>query len=669
MHASDSSPSATPETGDRLPLWWWIVVGISFLARMYVVADDEIVPRVYDSVSYAQIAAHYFSPNDPYAFLPLHRPGLGILAWSVAELGIPYKLFLDGLLGLASLMAAIVFFRMTGARLASLFVMLAISWHPWFIIQSWMFMTESVVSILLLLLLICAVNLICRPISEWSLPMALLAGVTASVFVLMRNELPVLAGFYGVILVIAILRRRSELGRKMFTRKGSWRVVLVFVPLLMAWSSTQILKAYHQSRFGVRAMCATEADGIVDLINALYSIDPEKKARYVPVPYESLKLACEHSPVMARHEFLLLHQQRGCYLTAKRILNLDEEVGTWINWHLVDCFYGVDRRSNRQMRIAAREIRQAVARGDLPGRRARFPIDPLWREWLPELPGKFWTAVYASTRNFDQALESDLELFFVDSSIERSFFDKGLLRRGGTGLNHTLYLNARCHGKETQITSAQVFTQDNELIAEVPVRTSFEGFPAINLKLGDSDNFDTRKPLALRMVREGHPVSLSTIIPLGENSWDSVKTCYFNFESEDQPFHQESWRVSYDRYLPENKVRQNVRNKLNSRPWLGLLLAVIAAFGTALFVKTDHSVIRNVVWVAVAGLCFLAGRSMFYTLVDVWLSWGLNRYVHPNAFIAIFSLACLSFVGGALIRALVVRLSAKSKRSESETLA
>ena len=85
--------------------------------------------------------------------------------------------------------------------------------------------------------------------------------------------------------------------------------------------------------------------------------------------------------------------------------------------------------------------------------------------------------------------EADFARFHMENSVERSFFDLGLLRRGGTGFNRTHYVSVRCTGKDTRVTSAQILTSGHELIAEVPVKIDFEGFPSINLTLSDSDNW------------------------------------------------------------------------------------------------------------------------------------------------------------------------------------
>ena len=636
------STSEAAETSSSIPRWWWLLLGLALVTRMFVVAQDSIVPGEFDSFYYAQIAESYSSPGSPFSMLPLHRPGMPMLAGGVTALGVPYKLFLDALLGLAATLAGINFFRLTKSSWSSLLVAVLILWHPYLMFQSVVFMTEPLIAIILLLLLISAIPFLCRPFSEWSISMALVSGAVASAFMLVRNELLVLFGFFGVLLLLIIVRGWREFDFRIGKRKRSWRLILFFLPLLMAWSAERSVEVYHNDRFRVSAMCATEAGGFQELMNALYSIEPATRTRFVPVTLQSLEIACQSSVVMAQRKSLLLDPTRGAFHSAERHIGLQGEVGPWLNWHLIDCFGGLNRNSNHQMKVAAKQIRNAQYRGQLAKRNARFPIDPLWEAWLPDLPYQFWESLlYSSSIKLNPTMLQKQTTRLPENSVAAGIFNSGLLRRAGIGCIGSLHVSMKCSANESAATRVTLLTEDHQLIAEVPVKKGGDGFPLANLSLSEMDNFDIWQPLYLRLVRETSGERSSELVNLPDTT--RRVACDFQFVEESA---QEVWGVSVKRQMPQQGLRDRVKVLLKDWRWLAISLLCTATFFGGVCQPISRQRRQNLGAVVVLGACFVFGRSLFYSLIHVWLAWGAHRYVQPNILLTLFTLAGFCFFLG-----------------------
>lgn len=632
-----------PET--RANRWWWLLLIVAVLLRMYLVADDEIVLQEFDSMYYAQAAAYYFSDN-PFAILPTHRPGLSILAWSVAELGIPYKLFLDLALIVASIFAGGVLTRLTQSKPTGRVTTLALLFHPWFIVHSQMIMTEALVSLLLLTIVLAAIPFICRPCAEWTVGSALVSSLAAIMFVLSRNEFVILVAFYCCVGLIFLYRNRGNIWEQIRSATGGWRFVFLVLPVAAAWSSMQCVKIYHDSRFGVRALCATEADGFADLMAALYSIEPDEKIRFIPVTYKTMEKACDASEVLAAQRKRLLDKNRAAFGYCERIVKIEGQVGPWLNWHLIDCFGGIDRNTSKRMRVAARQIRAAQSRGDLSRRRALFPVDPLWGEWLPDLPAECYAALKSSFISFNLDYGRLFDRRHLKNSVSKSLFDEGLLRRGGTGRNRQVSLSGHAVlPGSSRVVAVQILTHQEKLIVELPVTRGEAGSIEFNLSLDDVEMPDIRHALLVRLVTDASgDLKFSQPIELTRPVNKQLNT--FRFASESGVSRKVDWILSLNRYSQQNKIRKRVFNEMTKWPWVGLLLVTVVALTAGFRTRLANKQIRDLAWIALATLSLLLIRNLFYCLIHVWLAWGLRRYVEPNLFIAMFAACCLVFVLG-----------------------
>jgi hypothetical protein len=622
---------------------------------MYLVADDVPVPQIHDPVYYAQTASFYFS-DDPFAMLPLHRPGLGMLAAVVGELGIPFKLFLDWLLIVVATWSGLVICRLTGFHWPGLVAAVMILLHPWFVVYSSLFMTEPLVSLLLLLLLLTSVQLLCRPFQEWSPGVALCATAAACCYVLTRHEFLLLAGFYGLIAVVFLYRQRRSLDRRVLRRVGSWRLCFLLIPLLAAWASMQMVRASHESRFGVAAMCATEARGLQDLMNALYCIQPQQEVRFVPVPRQTLAAACQCSPVLASHQSRLLDTGREAYRIAAAKLGTEGEVATWLNWHLIDCFGGLDRNTANQMRVAARHIRQALHRGDLPARDGLFPVGPLWKSWLPEVPRYWLTSWQYATWRFDLDKNDEFLRRYVTNSVHRSFFDRGLKSRGGAPFSQRVSIHAEAGAGGSQATSALILNSDNEPIAEFPVMRSADGPPQFTGVLDDLRNIRAGGPLQVRLVRTDATPSRSTTLLLDANRRQWVHE--FQYVEGAAAGQVEQWIVSFHQFPPASGVRSMLREWLLRWPWAGWLAAGLLALGTTLSCRLTNAATRDLAWVVFVAVSLLAARSLYYSLIHAWLQWGLIRYVQPHVLVMSWCVVCGGLLSGEMLARVLRRVRA-----------
>ena len=165
----------TQASQDRSLSWtklsWILLIVICTISRMVLVADDEIYPIKFDSTNYAKMASHYVDidaalriigigdPNqklahDPFKSFPTHRPGLGLLAWGSSQIGVPYKLFLDGLILLGSVLAGLSIGRITKTPLVGMIAFILLMFNPWALQHSQLFMTEPMIAVVILLSLI-----------------------------------------------------------------------------------------------------------------------------------------------------------------------------------------------------------------------------------------------------------------------------------------------------------------------------------------------------------------------------------------------------------------------------------------------------------------------------------------------------------------------------------
>ena len=615
---------------------------------MFLVGDDGIVPTTDDARNYAQAASHYFL-DDAFTRLTPQRPGLPMMAWSFAQIGIPWKLAVDAILMLVAGLSGVLVHRWTRSWWTGAAVMLAIAFNPWFTMHARTFMTEPLTAALMLAVVLLAIEFACRSLDAHVWGIAIVAGIISGWYVLCRNELLLLAGLWGLVILVVLLRH----GRRPIW--GCWktatfrRIVLAVLPVVIAMGMAEAVKFYNGHRFGVRALSLTEQPGFKSLVDALYRIRPEENIRFAPVTRQSLAAACDVSPTLNHYRDTLMDLNRPAYKTGARHLKLTNEFGTWLNWHLVGGIRPRGKSQSDEMQTIADEIQAALDAGQLPDRWAKFPIDPMWREWLPALPSALGTAIRFSTVH--QNLNGDTVLLRrrVSSTVEAGLYDDGLLRRAGVGLDDQFRVFGDSN-TETKVVRAELINDKGSLIAAVPVRKLGNGRSGFSITIDSYEDSRIDGQLSLRMIgrlESGKTVRAEPIeIP---DDW-LFRGNQLLFDDGDSDPVAERWLLSSSRYKSETLGRDVLRNYLH-RYYLFALgalcgIAVIAGW----FNSLTPSQTANTKWILFVGISFLLARCLFYSLIEVWLFWGVHRYAEPNVLLALVMAACLAFCVGVFAR-------------------
>ena len=639
-----------------------IVIAMACVAafRVLIVSDDEIVPITADSVNYASQANYYLS-SSAFDRLPSQRPGLSILALASSQFGIPFKLFLDGLLLVISLLAFRVVRGITKSSTTGFCVYGLIMLNPWFIANSKFFMTEPVSAIWLIGLLLSAVRFIAFPIQHWRWQDVGIAGAISSMFVLTRPEFPLLIGFWGLVICAACFVQRKTFRRG--NRNRFW-MVTIFAPLLIAVLSMQIVKQIHRQHYGVAALSCIEMPGFKSLVNSLYSIPPNEEIRFAPVTRQSLSAACDVSPTLGLHREILLDVNRPAYASAKRAFGFEGEFATWLNWHLLGAF-GVDANVSQRMQKAANEISDAQSDGKIGKRFAFFPVDPLWRDSVSEIGGKTLQRMRfsISPATSDLASRSNfMDFRGVEDRVKSGFFDSSLYRRSMFDRNTACF---RLYGRSgsSKYRRVELINAAGKILDVARITKTRNGQTQFAFEWSQGHAND-RIPVSLKF-RSGNKNSESfEIALLGEMKQRYFKVDQPHETNTDSSESIEHWRISLSRQKPR-RLRAGAQKFL--REWFGVVTWGVLALAFLSGLRTTNTKrIARIIAIIAIGFLFVFGRSLFYGLVEVWLNWGEFRYVEPNVFLSTTTAALAAFGFGAVIRVYVTQPSINATQPSPE---
>ncbi len=623
-------------------LWWEGILLLS-LFRLFLCAREEIVPITADSENYAQMTLFYLT-SERFDFMPTQRPGLSLLARFSALFGLPYKIFLDLLMLAVACWAAVLVRRNTRSGWMGILVFAAIAINPWFINQSRVFMTEPLAAVYLLALVAMAARWLLRPVHCWNLWDAIATGVLSAGFSLTRPETPVAIGFWGMTFAIVAVVQYRQIRR--LSRAGLSRaIVIAMVPFAIILASTFAMKELHERQYGVDALSSTEAVGARALLSALYSIPPEKTVRYVPVPRSTLALACEHSPTLNRYRDRILDLRNSHYVNSKARFGVENEAGPWTNWLLVGGFTGMKGETNAAMLAAADEIRQAQSAGKLGYRRASYPIDPCWEEWTRDLPTTLGTALQHSfVPQLKYPIRDDQFRTSGISAVSRGFFEDGLRFRRGNRRDQEIRLYGICRQTESVFESVRVATSDNRTIGFTRIEPTAAGDSVINFSGSTFGmNFDGNV-----LLEFGADVSRAESGPYPltpEKFWNHVGVQHTVGEQVET----EWWAVqavSQDSTDSRTRFQQVVLKYFFPVLW-GI---VGISFLAGLFTVVGATRLRRLQGLVIAAAGLILGRSLYYALVEVWMQWGMHRYVEPNHLVCTFLVILSAFVLGASFR-------------------
>ena len=638
---------------------WWIVILAGVAFRLFLTANDGIIPAAYDSRNYAQNAGHMFS-NDNLTIMPSHRPGLSIIAALVTQFGIPYKLYLEFLLCFNAVMAGVLISQLTRSQWLGGILFFVLILNPWFTENSQLFMTEPLISVLMLMQLVFGAQLIVRPIRDWKKWHVIFAGSASLLHVLSRNETLLIFLYWIAIAAVVFIRQRKTIFTTKFLKSfANAKIALLLVPAGMMLVTTEAVKQHNQEKFGVDALCVTEGEGFSNLMQALYTIPPDESIRYAPVTRQSLSLACDHSPTLAKYRELLLDTNRINYKFAKKRLGLDDEFGTWLNWHLFNCISGTKAQVDATMKVAAEEIRRAQSNGQLATRPAMYPASPYTNKWIGEIWAKFLAALNKSLFTEKSNTSGPLRLNRNWKAFDRSLYDEGLLLRNGLANQSEVVITGVLQGPKSNVTHAVVCDREGDLVASVNVETATTSRKTMfNCVLDQTEYIDSNEPLFIYLVNEdnGSLVRTDRVELLFRRYQISVFAFESNDELDDQ-FPDEKWLVQSHRSSVTWRTRKKIQQEI-TKDYHWLLIGCWAtAFIVGLVIHHPRRRLFDVAWVGIAATVFVAVRSLMYVLICVWLQWGLNRYVEPNHLTFIVGLTCVSFAVGGTLRVLFFQRS------------
>lgn len=639
--------------------FWWLLIIAGVALKLFLTSQDGINPCKFDSRNYAQTAGYLFSSGD-LSKMPSHRPGLPIIAAVVAQLGIPYKLYLEFLLCFNAAVAGVLVSRLMRSFWAGAILFVAVAFNPWFTENSQVFMTEPLVSVLILMQLVFGLQMMVRPIRDWTVWHAVFAGSASLLHVLSRNETAIVFLYWIAVAIVVLFRQRKTIfAVNFFKTWASAKIALIVVPVAMTVASTSVLKTYNYHKFGIAAQCATEGDGFVSLMEALYSIPPAEKIRYAPVTRQSLGLACDYSPILAKYRDRLMDSSLTAYQSGKASLGLDNEFGTWLNWHLFNCITGSFGQVDSEMKLAADEIRLAQSEGNLPRRATKYPISPYSDLWLGDVWGNFVDSLRYSL--FVQ--KTDLSGYYKNSKARLAFdislFDESLLRRRGLANSSGIAIAGTFANGVSVATEAVVCDQMGNLIASADVKmVASEPGAIFNCVLDAIEYTDTEEPLFVYLKSDSAQGELRT--NRSQLHFRRFQFLRFQFEPvTDDPTKElpaESWNLQSHRLsVGVDAVKEKTKRQLaDNYHWL-LIGCWATAFLAGLLGQFTRSQFLDVVWVGVAAIVFVAVRCLMYSLIQAWLLWGLYRYVEPNNLIFIVGIACVSFAIGGVVRSVLFR--------------
>ena len=646
-NAANAKPGVAPWDRPRFERCvWWTVVLLLIGLRLFLSGRDEIVPMNADCANYAQLSQYYLTGDPTRDRFPAQRPGLGLIAQGMALIGVPYKLALDGLLIVTTVAAAWLIRTACHSLGLGLLSLAALLLNPWFINRSRIFMSEPITALLLLLLVVSVAPLFLRRISRWRITTAIGAGMLGAVYLLTRPETPVLLGFWLIVWCSLLVFH----WRSIRTASRWWLLkstLIVAIPLLIALGVTSGWKKLHLRSYGVEALCCTEASGETALLNALYSIPPDELIRYAPVTRQSLARACEVSPTFNQHREKLLDVRQINYGHAKRHLNLDDQVGTWLNWHLDSCFGGNHDRSNEEMLQAATEISQAQHDGRLGYRRALFPIDPLWNLWLPELPDKMLSSLkFSFLPNLKTASDEKLFNQRKCTAIQQGYFDDGLLRRRGTRLDKSLRIYGTSRVASSRFKRIRIVDDQKRVLGTANITKAVRGGWEFSLI------YEISRPI------ETDTIFAEFLPPTPENSGDRNA-----IRLDGRPItigggpRSEAWLVTGVAMQDPGSLQRAWQAVNVEHFYTGLWVISGLAFFVGSTKRLSRRHLQQLAGLIVISAGLIGLRMLLYSMIEVWLKWGLHRYTEPNHLVAIFLLILSGFFLGAVGRRYFDRFS------------
>ncbi len=614
----------------------FVIFAIIILAvfRMYLTGGEEIIPVSMDSENYARSAWHYLLGTEQDG-MPTQRPGMPLLARAFASLGIPYALGLEFLYLAAAGAAAFAAGRISRTIFLPVAVFAGLAYCPWLWNSSRTFMTEPLTAVLLLTMCVSAFPFFMTTFRRWRLSWVSVATIPSAFLVITRPEALVVVFFcFSAIVILWIANRRMR------TAPGiRFRLAWLLIPVLVTYGLVAILKQVNQKRYGMAALCITEAPDFVDLMNVLYSIAPEEEIRFAPVTMKTLAAACDFSPSMNALRDKVLQPNSSNIEITHSLTGVSGEVGPMLNWHLISAFY----ESKVAMKSVAAEIRQAQAEKRIGKRVAMYPVDPLWKEWLPEFPQQFGNALYGSywCRNLSPSREYLVRTRGEIGPESYQNFQHSLLLR--PTCNEIIRCQMYCQTSDvpkSQFTGIRVLDDRGLELASSTIDDS-SGSPHFNLDFKSATLAALSRVVLEFLQQDGHNAQMIVDFKSGQSH---------GFPLNAAKDIKEAWGVEIFLKKPRPQWRDRLKIRIGKNFSQIVNVLALLCFVTGVWRRPPLKVLTRLTWLLIFFATFISARCAYYTLVEVWLRWGLNRYVEPNQLTLLFTYLLFAFWLGAVLR-------------------
>jgi hypothetical protein len=423
-------------------------------------------------------------------------------------------------------------------------------------------------------------------------------------------------------------------------------MAILLLPPVLVLGTTALWIQIHRVHFGIAALSKTDAPQERALLNALYAIRPEQVIRFAPVTRQTMELACRHSATLDKYRSRLVDPAGEYYRIAEQNLGLSGEVGTWLNWHLIMAFGGVYTQSVREMSLAAQEIRQALDDGRLPRRRALYPIDPAWRQWLRDVPAEFCrSAGFSLKPRLHLPMRPDPLRREDVSAVDEGMFDDGLLRRQGTRGRPDLRLSGYCLERTSQFQFVRVLTSSSHVLGTAPVEPGGARGIKFNLTVLDTD-LRPRDTVSVEFLPGAAPApGTPYVVPLSAQ-WTHLTVSHLATDNPDAP-EAEKWTTLGSVTPPLRGWRARWQHAISVYYLGGLGVVVAGSFCLGLRRRLSPRIARRIAALLFIGWGLLLGRSLFYAIVAAWLRWALPRYSAPNNILLVVWLVLSAFAFGA----------------------
>jgi len=615
------------DTPRRIPAWVVTAYAALILLRMFLVSHDEFLPWGADSGDYASASMHDL-------WFGQERGGVSWMASVARHLGLPFKLALDAAYVGLSLLAARRIVRATDSEAAGLITFFLLAFSSYFFRASLLFLSDPAVACLILAAVLVFSRFASRPISRWTWLDALGGGVVLALWALTRREEPIIFAGLGLLALVVVFFHRIRWHEGL-----SPRALLLLIPAVLMLGSGEAVRLRNLAVHHVSAQSAYSGPGSGALLGALYSVPPDREIRFCPVTRGTLEAAAKVSPTLQPLLPELLDPQNVFRRYASERYHVPGEVCTWLNFLLLDTYgraYSVqDGSADQAMLRTAREIRAAQAAGKLGRRTTFYPVDPLWRQWLPELPHAFiWGAWNSFGLHSDVSSDARVarQKQLMPLAMERDF-SQALLQRGSLLEQGELDVSGTLEGDKASDAAQFVLLREGDaVIGASPVYPFTDLMHVARFDIGTRplDPGDTE---ALEFYKDGQLVQSEPLPRSGKAQLQLGQGA-------------ETWNVSVWRAATTPSTARRLQEALLRANDFILLVGLLACAAIAfLRARNKLAVDRfELIALALAALCFLFPRIGFYALLDVWLRWDSMRYFSADS-----GAALLGIIGAAAL--------------------